>query len=392
MGLLDTLKKSLSVTSKQLVDQGKQALSDKVENLNKSIQEVPNKILKNISNGSSGSTHTISKDLKSNSSFKFTLNIPSEDELIEEARQYRYHILEENLPVGDIILLNWCNNSSHSNFPRYFLFDYGINADSEVKKLLSLNYLRYATPFEILEKKTMVELKSILSIKDLKSSRAKAETIEKIKENFSEDELTPYTVNNKIYKVTDSGKVLLEKYKNIIWGHENNSKDGLVNAFTFEENLTTDPVELAVHILENDCTKNIMNGDFGLAYSNLRQISDYKKGDFNSLLSSFCIEISGLQNGEIVSWYDEFPEYLGKSLRALIAQNELSDLEIENRANNIWQNLSPLFPVSIVNDSKTAITLLFYLINDKRTAYKTTMKELYKKVPESYKYDSWRDN
>ncbi len=320
------------------------------------------------------------------SSIKTSIEISDRPSNIEIARNYDKHLLAEGLSLGCIVLLWWSDGKSQDAYiPQYFLYDYYINANNEFKKLFDKELLRWSTPKEHLDKLKVVELKEILEKNGLPiSGRKKAELIERIKTNLTDDVLYQY-VSKKVYKVTDSGKVLLDKYANIIWGHKNKSKDGTINAFTFEKVLDVSPSEYSISILEGAFVKDIKNHDFGLACNHLNSISKYKNGDLDTLLQAFCIEISGLQNFDnYVAWYGYYP-YLAKLIKVEITKNDLNEIQIEKRLKQAWEKCYRLFPISIVNKDSDALDLLFLALDENKDQFDLLMNKLYKKVPSKFK-------
>lgn len=308
---------------------------------------------------------------------------PSE---IEVARSYNKHLLDEGISLGSVVLLWWCDGKSIETYiPRYFLYDYSINANVEFIKLFDKGFLRWSTPKEHLESLKVIELKSILEKYDLPvSGRKKMELINRIKANLTDDDLATIIVG-KAYKVTELGNSILNKYSNIIWGHKNNSKDGSVNAFTFEKKLTGTPESYAIEILEDTFISDIKNQDFGMSTIRLKNISNYKGGDIDALMQSFCIEISGLNNSGRYLWATEYYPYLGKSLKAEIVRNDLNEIEIENKFKEAWEVCYKLFPMSIVNNNQEALELLFLALNEDKDGFNFLIKKLYKKAPDKYK-------
>lgn len=308
---------------------------------------------------------------------------PSE---IEVARSYNKHLLSEGISLGSVVLLWWCDGKSiEAYIPRYFLYDYSINANIEFIKLFDKGFLRWSTPKEHLESLKVIELKNILEKYGLPvSGRKKIELIDRIKANLTDEDLAT-NINGKVYKVTELGNSILRKYSNIIWGHKNNSKDGSVNAFTFENKLTGTPESYAIEILENAFILDIKNRDFGMSTIRLKNISNYRGGDIDALMQSFCIEISGLNNSGRYLWVPEYYPHLGKSLKAEIVRNDLNDIEIEDRLKTAWEICYKLFPMSIVNTKQDALDLLFLALNEDKEKFDLLIKKLYKKAPDKYK-------
>lgn len=327
---------------------------------------------------------TTSLSQNKNTSLKFTLS--------SKERTYDRHMLSEGIPLGDILLLYKSDGKPENDYvPSYLLYDYNINATDEYDNLLGKGYLRWGTPKENLDILKVTDLKNILKFHQLPMTGRKQDLINRICDNLSEDEVSTFATD-RCYKITESGSALLDKYKNVIWGHRNSSQDGIVNAFSFENRLSEDPVQVAVELLENSIPAEIQKGHFDIASSRYEQMSNYKDGDVLPLMQSFCLQISGLGNysGELL----ECPEYwrgISTPMKSSIALDRLTDTDIENAFREAWRKTYPLFPISVVNNEQDALNLLFFALNNKKKDFDALMKALYKKVPKEYRMDDIMD-
>lgn len=99
-------------------------------------------------------------------------------------------------------------NYSDNNLVGYKLPDYMLSELSNYKeivsKLLNENYLRISDTKESIAYLTIPDLKEILRVKKLKLSGRKSELLDRIFENFSDDELEIY-VKDRRYILTDLG-------------------------------------------------------------------------------------------------------------------------------------------------------------------------------------------
>lgn len=121
---------------------------------------------------------------------------------------------DEGLLPGDILLL-WRISlhtfTTQSSFPKYFEFDYGINAPDHLKQLEEEGYIYQQTATESLEYLNMGNLRTILATKDVKapSSLKRADLDELVLKHFSEEELAHY-VDTRGFRLTDKGQTTLD--------------------------------------------------------------------------------------------------------------------------------------------------------------------------------------
>lgn len=108
------------------------------------------------------------------------------------------------LPRKERYILNYSNNK----IVGYKLLDYMLpelsNYKEIIKRLLKDNYLRISDTKESIAYLTIPDLKEILRIKKLKLTGRKSELLDRIFENFSDDELETY-VKDRRYILTELG-------------------------------------------------------------------------------------------------------------------------------------------------------------------------------------------
>lgn len=129
----------------------------------------------------------------------------------------------EDLLAGDIILLWRISHDSFTNetgFHKYFEYDYGINGQTSLLNLIDQGYAYEASALESLDLITAATLKNLLKAKNVKaySSMNKAQTIQAILANFTEEELAKYFSLRAIY-LTEKGKKSLEDNQKVIDKH-----------------------------------------------------------------------------------------------------------------------------------------------------------------------------
>lgn len=130
---------------------------------------------------------------------------------------------EEGLLPGDIILLWRISLGTYTNlpdFPKYFEYDYGINASRHLEKLVEENYAYLQNAKESLPLINIPGLKMILAEKELKapSKFKKDDLVEYVKEHFTEEELNSL-VEIKGYRLTEKGKQTLSNNSFILAKH-----------------------------------------------------------------------------------------------------------------------------------------------------------------------------
>lgn len=140
--------------------------------------------------------------------------------------------LDEGILPGDVILLMWLNKKSEEvEPPLYFKYDYGIDAISHRKKLISAGYLEPANPQESLRVLLVPQLKNILRENKLPVSGRKDELIDRIKTNL-EAKSYEKSISETILTTSSQGKQLLKQYRELTLAHKHNSKDGIINVAT----------------------------------------------------------------------------------------------------------------------------------------------------------------
>lgn len=131
--------------------------------------------------------------------------------------------LDDDLLPGHIILLwriQFGTFTNDSVYPKYFEYDYGINAHQALEEVQAKGYSRQLSPFESLTYLNGAHLKSLLKSKHVTglSKLKKADLMDKTREVFSEEELSPL-FELRGFELTESGKNVLEKYNEVVDKH-----------------------------------------------------------------------------------------------------------------------------------------------------------------------------
>ena len=130
---------------------------------------------------------------------------------------------EEDILPGHLILLwriQFGTFTTNSDYPKYFEYDYGINADQALKEVLEKGYATQLSALDSLPYLNAAQLKAILKQFGLKgySKLTKEGLMELTKEQLTEDQITPYfTIRG--YKITLAGAEILAKYPEAVDRH-----------------------------------------------------------------------------------------------------------------------------------------------------------------------------
>ena len=122
--------------------------------------------------------------------------------------------LEEGILPGDLVLLwriNFDNFTNESVIPQYFEYRYGLDAYNSLDLLINLEMIREGSVIETLDLITSPVLKRFLKDKKISITGKKEEILNRVKDNFSEEELSKLITLRK-YKITPYGIKVLNKY------------------------------------------------------------------------------------------------------------------------------------------------------------------------------------
>lgn len=131
--------------------------------------------------------------------------------------------LDDDLLPGHIILLwriSFGTFTTDSVYPKYFEYDYGINAKQALEEVQEKGYARELSAYDSLTHLTAAHLKSFLKTKNVTglSKLKKDDLMNKTREVYSEEELS-LLFDLRGFELTESGKGLLEKYDDIVDEH-----------------------------------------------------------------------------------------------------------------------------------------------------------------------------
>lgn len=338
-----------------------------------------------------------SKDIKTYPEIIDCISVTSAVSLAENDINKIYSIKIDNLLIGEIILLNWTDGKPTDVLPpRYFAYTYGINHNNSIQLLKKEGLIRISTPSESLVALKVADLKNILSENDLKISGKKADLIQRIKDNLSEDRYSNKVKS--VWKKTNSGISICEKYQLLVWGHKNGQEHTAVNPATLlpfiDDSRTNEAIALS--LLKDSFRKNIKELNYGLASNDLRYQIRLKVNSENYdealdlLIGCSIIEFTGVQNaghGNIYFWENHnylitlkpnFVEYQSKL--------NLNSFEILERANLIFDVYEPnLSKIRLYKNKKEFLTALKVLLDGTNEDLNNIFAKWYNRVPKNYK-------
>lgn len=309
----------------------------------------------------------------------------SEDELID------------GLKLGEIIMISWMDGKSECpNFPKYFHYEFDLDPEASLKKLLKLGFLSPLSYVEALPHLKVDKLKQILRDNKLSSTGNKSSLVSRISENLNEGIIEKY-ISKKIIGVTESGRRILEKNKHIIWAKKNDSKDGVVSAatvhlamkrFGFEKT----PEEVAYILFEEDFQKNIREKSYGLARNNQSGMGTLalSNGKFREAIYHYMIvtqfDLSGLSNGD----YLTHPKYVMATsgiynrIASLISKENIGHDELREMYSAAWKDAAPNWEFHYLKEDE-ALQCFQAGLRDDENFIESMLMNSYKNQPMSLK-------
>ncbi|WP_407390432.1 hypothetical protein [Carnobacterium jeotgali] len=130
---------------------------------------------------------------------------------------------EEDLLPGHLILLwriQFGTFTTSSGYPKYFEYDYGINAEQALKEVIEKGYATQLSAMDSLPYLNAAQLKSVLKQFGLKgfSKLNKEGLMELAQAELTEDQISPcFTIRG--YKITPAGTEILAKYPEAVDRH-----------------------------------------------------------------------------------------------------------------------------------------------------------------------------
>lgn len=211
-----------------------------------------------------------------------------------------------NEKAATVVFLNWVNGMGISNndgYPKYFLYDYGIQDCQKFhKKMISENFLKKASIDTVLHKKTINELKEILEKNNLKKTGNKKELIKRI---IEETDISQINISD-IFELSEKGEKFLKENDYILkLRHTSISVEEYEKARKrMEEKFSYNDV--IWHIYNNKSFEFFREKNFGLYRNILMEMSiflhkekNYKE-ELSFLLKVLYCDLSGNSNNGLV--------------------------------------------------------------------------------------------
>ena len=135
---------------------------------------------------------------------------------------------ENGLYVAEILLLEYCNKGTYpkpkGGYPGFWWFEYGIrDIGHTLKSLEERGFITWASKFDLLKSLTLLELKEISKIFNIKVNQKKDDLIRDIRNNVSESELPERYFSEK-YKLTELGERELKENEYVPYMHKHQYK------------------------------------------------------------------------------------------------------------------------------------------------------------------------
>lgn len=200
---------------------------------------------------------------------------------------------EGGLYVAEILLLEYCTYGKYPHpkggYPGFWWFEYGIrDVGAALESLRERGFIEFGSVNDALKGFTVAQLKELLQSKGLSAAGKKAELIEKVIENFSEDELMAVGAERK-YILTDKGSTELRKNAYVPYMHKYPYKTIEGGKFGREFNVwsinrllgTGDKSNWKAVVDEQECLLNVETEEKHEAF--MQQIKSYSSEDYKKL-------------------------------------------------------------------------------------------------------------
>nr|WP_305067584.1 SAP domain-containing protein [Lactococcus sp. NH2-7C] len=231
---------------------------------------------------------------------------------------------------------------------------------------------------------TIIQLKNILKTKELKTSGNKRELVARIEENFSPKFLEPL-IKQRVYYVSDKGvKYLHKRDKLLSTEFRTSSTKNKKDSTEIKSILSKKEREKQLLITLDSA---ISKKQFNTAIQTVNELCKLTN-DMRYLLIAFCIDICGLTNFNFLEIYG-VPKWRQNLMHKVMKETKLDLVDLEIHLRNIWKDIYPKFPISIVNSVDDAIELLNDILGGNIEEFNILISRLYSNLPDKYKAD-WR--
>lgn len=144
----------------------------------------------------------------------------SSESLVPKRNMMRF---KEDILPGHLILLwriQFGTFTTSSGYPKYFEYDYGINAEQALKEVIEKGYANQLSAMDSLPYLNAAQLKAVLKQFGLKgySKLNKEGLMELAQAELTEDQISPcFTIRG--YKITQAGTEILANYPEVVDRH-----------------------------------------------------------------------------------------------------------------------------------------------------------------------------
>ena len=248
-----------------------------------------------------------------------------------------------NIKPNEIIFLDYLNGRDENiHISDSWKFDYGIDAQKTINKLINLGYLKFECNLSVnVFKATIPELKQLLKENDLKVTGNKQELAERVLGNIDVDYLSK-KFNKKLFCVTSMGKSLIEHNKLYIINKKKN--------YMFTDKEIQEAYKLDIRYSDNDRLWNIFNNR-NISFPHQKKWSSYRTNLFHMgqllfdenkyeqslqfYIAVFIMDLSGMEQDSYLQDIDSLfvaPAII-KSIKSLISLCEYNAEHIDKLIN-----------------------------------------------------------
>lgn len=246
----------------------------------------------------------------------------------------------------EIKLLDYLDSHSaiHITLPQYFTFDFKLDLNKSINRLMQGNFIKIANIEFTLSKTKVKELKEFLERKGLKKTGTKDILISRIYDNFDKEKISDY-FSERYFSVTEKGKTIIEKNPHIFFAHNYHNQLGIsikeiceYKKSSNNEDYHKDFIELLFDRLQ----KEAKNESWGLYRNDLHSLSIVYKDLKDCLMESVLLLY--------VCYYDyqnilkSFVDSFVREISYYINTNEFTIQDLENK---FFEYSFDIFPCEI---------------------------------------------
>ncbi len=215
------------------------------------------------------------------------------------------------MSLNDLVLVVFLEKTEgievgNESFPSYYEYRYNSDPKLLLEEAVERGFLIKSDYKFNIYQKTNAELKEILRDNDLKVSGIKDELVERLIKNIDEEKLKSI-FNQSYYKLSDSGKELVDKNDHIIYYHKKLSNAD-IDLYEYHKTLKKDNLnkyEAAIKLIKSKAREHRKKGSWGLYRNSLLNIGKIysDNGDSKNALDMYLkvcrLDLSGLGNNNM---------------------------------------------------------------------------------------------